>query len=107
MPRSLSTALVVSVTLALAPAAVACDLRMQPSEIFGQTCNVLVGYYNGIRVGPFHISLPDGSIANAGTCEGYISVQKIAGNVIYLGAFHAVQPRTYTLADDCRSSTVK
>jgi hypothetical protein len=84
----------------------ACDLRMMPSDIFGPSCNALVGFYNAVRIGPFHIALPDGSVVTAGTCEGYFSVLNVQGNVVSLGAFHSVRPRVYTLADDCRG-TVK
>jgi hypothetical protein len=45
---------------------------------------VLVGYFNSTRVGPFHIFLPDGSSATAGTCEGYIGVSKVDRNVVSL-----------------------
>jgi hypothetical protein len=92
-------------TLTVADMGVACDLRMEPSQIFGGSCNALVGYYGGFRVGPFHVSMPDGSAATAGTCEGYVGVTKVEGNTISLSAFHSVPARIYTLADDCRSTT--
>jgi hypothetical protein len=84
----------------------ACDLRLEPSPTFGGSCQVLVGYYNGQRVGPFHISLPDGSQVTAGSCEGFVGVRSVNANVVDLEAFHAVRPRQYTLALDCRSSVL-
>jgi hypothetical protein len=84
----------------------ACDLKLEPSSIFGGACQVLVGYYNGQRVGPFHISLPDGSQVTAGSCEGFVGVRSVNGSVVDLNAFHAVPPRQYTLAPDCRSSVL-
>jgi hypothetical protein len=82
----------------------ACDLKMEPSPTFGGACQALVGYYNGQRVGPFHVSLPDGSSVTAGTCEGYIQVAGVNGNMVDLQPFHSVPAREYTLALDCRSS---
>ena len=83
----------------------ACDLKLQPSPIFGGACNVLVGYHRGQRVGPFHIRLSDGSFATVGSCEGYVPVRSVAGNDVTVEAFHTVPPAVYTLADDCRSAT--
>jgi hypothetical protein len=84
----------------------ACDLKLEPSSTFGGSCQVLVGYYNGQRVGPFHVALPDGSHVTAGSCEGFVGVKGVNGNVVDLDAFHAVPPRQYTLALDCRSSVL-
>jgi len=82
----------------------ACDLRLEPSNIFDGSCEVGVGYYNGQRVGPFHVPLPDGSIATVGSCEGYVGIKSIAGDSITVEAFHSVPAAVYTLADDCRHS---
>jgi hypothetical protein len=84
--------------------AMACDLQLEPSTIFGGSCNVVVGYYNGQRVGPFHVSLPDGSSATVGSCEGYVGVRNIEGDRVTVEAFHSVPAAVYTLADDCRRS---
>lgn len=85
----------------------ACDLKLEPSPVFGGSCKVLVGYYDDKKVGPFHVNLPDGSIATAGTCEGYASVAKVEGNTVSIDAFHTVPARVYTLTNDCRSSSFK
>jgi len=99
-------ALTAAMTLsAMAANSAACDLKMQPSAIFGGSCNVLVGYAFGSRVGPFHIGLPDGSVVTAGDCEGYVHVSKVQGSTVSLEAFHTVPPRVYSVANDCRSST--
>ncbi len=103
MPTKLSF-FVVALLIASLEQAASCDLKLEPSEIFGGSCKVLVGYYNSVRVGPFHVSLPDGSFATAGSCEGYVGVTKVDGNVVSLEPFHSVLARVYTLADDCRSS---
>ncbi|MGA3399291.1 MAG: hypothetical protein ABSC95_08725 [Acetobacteraceae bacterium] len=95
---------VIALLIAIGGNATACDLRLEPSEVFGGTCKVLVGYFNSNRVGPFHVFLPDGSSATAGTCDGYVGVSKVDGNVVSLEPFHAVPASVYTLADDCRHS---
>ena len=87
--------------MALAHAANACTLQMEPSPIFGSQCEVLVGYYEGDRVGPFHTAFSDGSIATAGTCEGYVQVDSFAGNTIVMRAFHLAPARTVTLHENC------
>ena len=98
--------LVIALLIAITGEATACDLRLEPSQIFGGSCKVLVGYFNSSRVGPFHSFLPDGSVATAGTCDGYVGVSKIDVNVVTLEPFHSVAARVYTLADDCRSSVM-
>lgn len=103
MPTQLRL-LISALLIATTGKATACDLRLEPSQIFGASCMVLVGYFNSTRVGPFHIFLPDGSSATAGTCEGYVGVSKVDGNVVALEPFHSVPARVYTLADDCRGS---
>lgn len=99
-----AVAMMTVATVSVVGSASACDLKMEPSRIFETSCEVLVGYYNGQRVGPFHISLPDGSFVTAGTCPGFIGVTKVEGNTVSLEAFHTVPAREYTLAYDCRSS---
>jgi hypothetical protein len=86
---------------ALAHPANACTFQMEPSPIFGSTCNVLVGYYEGDRVGPFHTSFSDGSFATAGTCEGYVHVDSFEGNTVSMLAFHQAPARTVTLHENC------
>jgi hypothetical protein len=101
----LGRGLVCGVAVGLAAsAAAACDLRLQPSEIFGGSCEVLVGSYQGRRVGPFHVSLPDGSMATVGSCEGYVRVRSVVGNDVTVEAFHNVRAARYTLNNDCRGS---
>jgi hypothetical protein len=102
MPRRL-LAFAVGTAL-VATATMACDLRLEPSNIFGGSCEVVVGYFHGQRVGPFHVSLPDGSVATVGSCEGYVGVKNVAGDSVTVEAFHSVPAALYTLADDCRSS---
>jgi hypothetical protein len=104
MSKTGSILLAVCVLAALAHPANACNLQMEPSPIFGPKCNVLVGYFNGDRVGPFHTSFSDGSIATAGTCEGYVRVSDIDGNTVSLRAFHLAPARTVTLNDNCVGS---
>ena len=87
--------------MALARAANACTLQMEPSPIFGSQCEVLVGYYEGDRVGPFHTSFSDGSIATVGTCEGYVQVDSFAGNTVSMRAFHIAPARIVTLHENC------
>jgi hypothetical protein len=99
-----SFVIVVVLLLATLQQAGSCELKLEPSEVFGGSCKVLVGYYNSARVGPFHFFLPDGSAVTAGNCEGYVGVSKVEGNVVTLEPFHSVLARVYTLADDCRSS---
>jgi len=82
----------------------ACDLRLEPSQVYGGSCQVLVGYYNGQRVGPFHISAPDGSQITTGTCDAFIKVAAVNGNVVDLQPFHALPAGQYTLGLDCRSA---
>jgi hypothetical protein len=96
--------LVIACLIAATGQATACDLKLEPSEIFGGTCKVLIGYFNSTRVGPFHIFLPDGSSATSGSCGGHVGVSKVEGNVVTLEPFHSVPARVYTLSDDCRRS---
>jgi hypothetical protein len=96
--------LVIACLIATTGRAMACDLKLEPSAIFGGACKVLVGYFNSTRVGPFHVFLPDGSSATTGTCEGYVGVSKVEGNVVTLEPFHSVPASVYTLSDDCRRS---
>jgi hypothetical protein len=88
----------------LASEAAACDLRLEPSAVFGGSCQVLVGYYNGQRVGPFHIAAPDGSRITAGTCDAFVQVIGVNGNVVDVQAFHSLPASQYTLGVDCRSA---
>jgi len=88
----------------LASEAAACDLRLEPSSVFGGSCQVLVGYYNGQRVGPFHISTPDGSHLTTGTCDAFVQVIGVNANVVDLQAFHSLPASQYTLGVDCRSA---
>jgi hypothetical protein len=88
----------------LASEAAACDLRLEPSSVFGGSCQVLVGYYNGQRIGPFHISAPDGSHITAGTCDAFIQVTGINANVVDVQPFHSLPAGQYTLGVDCRSA---
>jgi hypothetical protein len=87
--------------------ALACDLKLEPSQTFGGACQVVVGYDGATRVGPFRRSFPDGTMAHAGTCEGYQAVRKIEGNVLTLEAFHTAPARIFTLSQDCRNATSK
>jgi hypothetical protein len=93
--------LALAVLAAAAGSAAACDLRLEPSSVFGGTCQVLVGYDGTDRIGPFHIMLPDHSAVTAGNCDGYVGVAKVEGNVITLQPFHTVPARVYRLSDDC------
>jgi hypothetical protein len=101
MLKAGSTLLAVGALMAFAHAAKACTLQMEPSPIFGSQCEVLVGYYEGDRVGPFHTSFSDGSIATAGTCEGYVHVDSVDGDTIAMHAFHMAPARTVTLHENC------
>jgi len=94
----------IAALFASATHATACELRYEPSQTFGGSCQVLVGYYNGQRVGPFHISVPDGSHITAGSCDGFVHVTGVSGNVVDLDAFHSFPASQYTLGLDCRNA---
>jgi len=105
MPKTpILTLIPVATLFATAIHAAACDLRYEPSQTFGGSCQALVGYYNGQRVGPFHISLPDGSHVTAGSCDGFVHVIGVNGNVVDLDAFHSFPASQYTLGLNCRSA---
>jgi hypothetical protein len=93
----------IALTTSGAANTMACDLKLEPSQVFAN-CQVVVGYYNGTRVGPFHIALPDGSVVTAGSCSPFVHVRNVTGNVVDLDAFGSVPAGQYTLRDDCRSS---
>jgi hypothetical protein len=107
MIRVAITALAMSLCVIASRQAAACDLRLESSTVFENSCKVLVGYSQGKRVGPFHINLPDGSVATVGTCEGYAGASKVEGGTVWTDAFHTFAPHIYSLADDCRSVTTK
>jgi hypothetical protein len=104
MPKMSSLALVAIAAASAPGSAAACDLKLEPSQTFAGSCQGLVGYYNGQRVGPFHVSMPDGSTVTAGSCEGYVGVTAVNGNVVDLQPYHSVRARQFTLALDCRGS---
>lgn len=91
----------------------ACELRQLPVKEFGSKCTVVVGYANGEKVGPFklHWGGPGGASTKVGTCDGYVPVESVAGDVVKTQAYSSpsgpVKPHAYTLSNDCRSIAVQ
>jgi hypothetical protein len=82
----------------------ACDLKLENTVVSGKSCQQLVGYYNGHRVGPFQYGNSDQRIY-AGTCDGFAGVIKIDGNTISVAASGPYPARTYRLSEDCKQGT--
>jgi len=102
MKRLVLAAAVATISTA-AFAAHACDLQMQSWHHLGKNCQALVGYYNGQRVGQFHTTYGNDKVY-AGTCEGFVGVVKVDGNVVYLSSFNSYPARQITLNNNCLGS---
>lgn len=102
-PRCATTSLLAALLSGITLSTNACELRMVPSEANHGTCHILVGYYQGKRVGPFHVGYSDGTRVIAGDCNGFVHVLKVDANDVTVQPFGQWSGETIRLSDDCKS----